>query len=135
MPRQQHGSYRNQKTTKTAEKLKNRLFHKNRFLTILNGIWEVWGCPGVDHTKRLSRTLAGFGLTGHGGSQFSCFWEILGSHFITKYFQIGPRTSRLVLGFVWKPGHQIKPIDFPKNDTNKYIFREPGQPPQIVIFK
>ena len=59
------------------------------------GLWH-----GMDHTKRSPRTLAGFGLTWDGGNRFSCFWEILESHFITKYLQIGPRASRLVLGFV-----------------------------------
>ena len=63
---------------------------------------------GMDHTRRLPRTLAGFGLTWHGGSRFSCFWEILETHFITKYLPIGPRASRLVLGFVWKPGHHLR---------------------------
>ena len=57
---------------------------------------------GMDHTKRFPRTLAGFGLTWHGGSRFSCFLEILETHFITKYLQIGPRASRLVLGFLLK---------------------------------
>ena len=57
---------------------------------------------GMDHTKRFPRTLAGFGLTGHGGSRFSCFLEILETHFITKYLQIGPRASRLVIGFFLK---------------------------------
>ena len=32
---------------KTAEKLKIDVFTKTVFLTILNGIWEVWGCPGA----------------------------------------------------------------------------------------
>ena len=77
----------------------------------------VWG-HGTDHTKRFPRTLAGFGLPGHGGSRFSCFGEILETHFITKYLQIGPRASRLVLGFFGRPGHQIKPINFQK----KYPF-------------
>ena len=44
---------------------------------------------GMDHTNRFPRTLAGFGLTWHGGSRFSWFLEILESHFITKYLQIG----------------------------------------------
>ena len=82
------------------------------------------GVRGVrmDHTKRFPRTLAGFGLTWHGGSRFSCFLEILETHFITKYLQIGTRASRLVLGFFWKPGHQIKPINFPKNDAKQTYF-------------
>jgi hypothetical protein len=76
---------------------------------------------GMDHTNRFPRTLAGFGLTWHGGNRFSCFLEILETHFITKYLQIGPRASRLVLGVFGRPGHQIKPISFPKNDP-KNIF-------------
>ena len=63
---------------------------------------------GMDHTRRFPRTLAGFGLTWHGGSRFSCFLEILETHFITKYRQIGPRASRLVLGFFRKPGHHLR---------------------------
>ena len=77
---------------------------------------------GMDHTKRFPRTLAGFGLTGHGGSRFSCFLEILATHFITKYLQIGPRASRLFLGFFWSQGTisgAIKQIDFPKNHSRK----------------
>ena len=76
----------------------------------------------MDHTNRFPRTLAGFGLTWHGGSRFSCFLEILETHFITKYIQIVPLASRLVLGFFWKPGHQIKPIHFPRNDPNKKMY-------------
>ena len=53
---------------------------------------------GMVHTRRFPRTLTGFGLTWHRGSRFSCFWEILETHFITKYLQIVPRASRLVLG-------------------------------------
>ena len=52
-----------------------------------------WGCT----IRTFPRTLAGFGLTGHWGSRFSCFLEILETHFITTYLQIGPRASRLVL--------------------------------------
>ena len=63
---------------------------------------------GMDHTMRFPRTLAGFGLTGHGGSRFSRFLEILETHFITKYLQIRPRASRLVLGFVLKPGSHLR---------------------------
>ena len=90
------------------------------------------GCvrgDGTDHTKTLSRTLAGFGLTGHGGSRFSCFWEILETHFITKYLQIGHRASRLVLGFFlntrgfWLNGLRRKSIL--ENDPQQQIF--PGK--------
>ena len=89
---------------------------------------------GMDHANRFPRTLAGFGLTWHGGSRFSFFGEILETHFITKYLQIGPRASRLVLGFFGRPGHQIKPINVPKNDPKQNSFRELGQLPKIVIF-
>ena len=34
---------------KTVEKLEIDLFTKTVFLTILNSIWEVWGCPGAWH--------------------------------------------------------------------------------------
>jgi len=64
------------------------------------GVREVRG----DHSKTLSRTLAGFGLTGHGASRFSCFLEIFETHFITKYLQIGHRASRWVLGSLLTPG-------------------------------
>ena len=77
---------------------------------------------GMDHTNRFPRTLVGSGLAWHGGSRFSCFLEILETHFITKYLQIVPLASRLVLGFFWKPGHQIKPINFPKKySKEKYV--------------
>ena len=73
------------KKAKTAEHLKIQVFHKNWFLAILNGIWEVWGVRGhgMYHTKRFPRTLAGFGVTWHGGIRFSCILEILETHFIT----------------------------------------------------
>ena len=77
---------------------------------------------GMDHTMRFPRTLAGFGLTWHGGSRFSCFLKILETHFITKYLQIGSRASRLVLGFFESQGTisgAIKPINVPKNDPKK----------------
>ena len=67
-------------------------------------------------------------------------------HVFGKYWKLtsSPNTSKLVLG---PPGWSsdffesqgtisgaIKPINFPKNDsTKKYMFREPGQPPKIVI--
>ena len=35
------------------------------------------------------------------------FFEILETHFITKYLQISLRASRLVLGLFWKPGHHL----------------------------
>ena len=43
------GSNGVQKNAKTADELKNDFFTKTCLLTILNGIWEVWGCPGAWH--------------------------------------------------------------------------------------
>ena len=94
---------------KKAQKLQKNwkivFFTKTVFFTIQVDIWEVWGCPGGGHGpyEEMSRTLAGFGLTGHGGSRFSCFLDILETHFITKYLQICPR-ARLVLGFCFCQG-------------------------------
>ena len=73
-------------------------------------------------------------LHGMGEIDFDVFWKLTSS----------PNTSKLVLG---PPGWSsdsfesqgtisgaIKPINFPKNDPNKTnMFREPGQPPNIVI--
>ena len=38
-----------QKIAKSAEKLKKISFSQKQFFTILNGIGEVWGCPGGGH--------------------------------------------------------------------------------------
>ena len=43
------GQKRANRDQKTAEKQKNWVFHKNWFSIILNGIEEVWGCPGWPH--------------------------------------------------------------------------------------
>ena len=98
-------------------------FTKAVFLSILNGIWEVWGCPGAWHEPydAIPRTLAGFGLTWHGGNRFSCFFEILETHFITKYLQIGHRASGLVLVFFCQGimSGGIKINKCPNNDLNK----------------
>ena len=90
-----------------SETLKNQVFHDfffSQFRLKLGRSGGVRG-DGADHTKTLSRTLARFGLTGHGGSRFSCFLRILETHFITKYPQICPRASRLVLGLFLKGYH------------------------------
>jgi hypothetical protein len=63
----------------------------------------------MSHTKRFHRTLAGFGLTWHGGGRVSCFLEILETHFITKYLQIGhptraPRADHCVIMSEWFVG-------------------------------
>ena len=39
----------NAKKRKHCKKTKNWVFHKSQFFSILNGICEVWGCPGWRH--------------------------------------------------------------------------------------
>ena len=86
------------KAQKLQKTLKIDLFTKT-FFTILHKNWEVWGCPGgVAWTIRGDSLELWRGLVLHGMGEidFHVFWE---TPFITKYLQIGPRASRLVLGF------------------------------------
>ena len=85
---------------------------------------------GMDNTNRFPRTLAGFSLTWHGGNRFSCFLEILETHFITKYLQIGPR---IVLK-ARVPSQELSNKCIFQNMTPGNIFRETVNHPQIVIF-
>ena len=59
------------------------------------------GGGGTDHTKTLSRTFAGFGLTGQGKSLFM-FWGNIGN---SLHHQIPPN---------WNSGLQIVPRIFVK---------------------
>ena len=52
---------------------------------------------GMDHTNRFPRTLAGFGLTWHGGNRFSCFFGNIGN---SLHHQIPPN---------WSSGLQMGP--------------------------
>ena len=69
--------------------------------TIRSDILELW--PGLV-------------LHGMGEVDFHDFWKYWKLTSATKYLQIVPLASRLVLKFCWKPGHQIKPIICQKND-------------------
>ena len=65
---------------------------------------NLWGSRGVreertDHTKLVSRTLAGFGLTWHQKVHFSTFDGKLEGGFMTKYIQIGFWISPEARGF------------------------------------
>ena len=73
---------------------------------------------GADHTKTLSRTLAGFGLTWHRKVNFSTFDGKLEGSFMTKYLQIGFWISPKARGF-WLNGLRRKFIL--KNDPKKQI--------------
>ena len=79
----------------------------------------------------------GLVLHGMGEVDFHVFLEILETHFITKYFQIGPRASRLVLGFLFKarvPFQELSnKVFLQKMTPRKKTNRETGQPPKIVI--
>ena len=95
------------KKAKTAEKLQNQLVHKNCCFIILNGIWEVWGCPGGWHGP-YEEIVSNFGRVWSyrtwGKSSFIYFFEILETHFITKYLQ----TSLRILRFFLKPGYHLR---------------------------
>ena len=54
---------------------------------------------GMDHAKRFPRTLAGFGLTGHGEVDFHVFW---------KYWKLTPSPNNPN----WSSGLQIGPRIF-----------------------
>ena len=69
-------------------------FTKNVFFAILNGIWDVWGCPGgMVWTIRCDslELWPGLVLHGMGDVAFHVFW---------KYGKLtsSPNTSKLVLG-------------------------------------
>ena len=74
---------------------------------------------GMDHTKTLSRTLAGFGLTWRRKVHFSTFDGKLEGSFMTKYPQIGFWISPKAKGF-WLNGLRRKAIL--KNDPQNEIF-------------
>ena len=71
---------------------------------------------GADHTKTLSRTLIGFGLTKPKKVNFSTFDGKLEGSFLTKYLQFGFWISPKAKGF-WLNGLRRKSIlkDDPKN--------------------
>ena len=76
------------KTNTNRDKLETRVFHKklffSQFLLKLGSSRGVRG-DGMEHTKTLSRTLAGFGLTWHRKVNFSTFGGKLEGSFMTKY--------------------------------------------------
>jgi len=91
---------------KTMKKRKNRIFTKTCFFIIVNGIGEVWGCPGGGGGP-YEDIVSNFGRVWSyrtWGSRFPCFLEILETRFITKYLQICLRASRWVLGSLLTPG-------------------------------
>ena len=119
------GSNGVQKTSKTVENLKNRLFHNNLFFD--NFKWYLGGLGvsgGMAWTIRCDSLELWQGLVLHGMGEvdFHVFW---------KYWKLtsSPNTSKLVLGppdwssdFFESQGTisgAIKPINFQKNDPNE----------------
>ena len=103
------------------------IFTKTCFFIILDGIWEVWGCP-VGEGGPYEEIPSSFGRVWSyrtWGSRLSCFW---------KYCKLtsSPNTSKLVLGPPdWSSDSfesqgaisgAIKPIMFPKNDPHEKYF-------------
>ena len=130
-----------QSFAKTADKLKNRLFHKNCFLNNFN-----WYLGGLGVSRGMAWTIRsdslelwqGLVLHGMGEVDFHVFWT---------YWKLtsSPNTSKLVLG---PPGWSsdffesqgtisgtIKPINFPKYDPQQKMFYGNLQNhPNIVMF-
>ena len=74
----------------------------------------------MDHTKRSPWNFGQVWSYMAWGKSIFMFLDISETHFITKYLQVGPRDSRLILGFFESQGTisgAIKPTIFPKNDT------------------
>ena len=90
-----------QKSTKNEEPMINQLFHKNLFFDnfqlYLRGLGVSRGMAWTIRCYSLE-LWPGLVFYGMGDVGFHVFW-ILETHFITKYLQICPRASRLVLGF------------------------------------
>ena len=84
------------KTAKSTETRQVRVFHKNLFFANFEWYLGGLGVSGAWHGP-YEAIPSNFG--GMGEVDFHVFLEILETHFITKYLQIGPRASRLVLGF------------------------------------
>ena len=94
------------------------------FLLLCPFIYLAGPVEGVDHTKTLSRTLAGFRLTWHQKVHFSTFDGKLEGSFMTKYLQIGFWISLKARGF-WLNGLRRKSIL--KNDPqNEIVFGKLG---------
>ena len=94
------GSYR---AKKTAKNWKIDFFTKTVFLTILNWIVEVWGCPGWPHgpyehsRHKLSRDLV---LHGIRKSTFRKYWNFNVLEMVIKTFHFVPGLSRTPLLFI-----------------------------------
>ena len=120
MPKER-STKRAKKGKKTTTHMKIEFFTKTVFSQFRLKLGRSRGVrgEGTDHTKTLSRTLAGFGLTWHRKVHFSTFDGKLEGNFMTKYLQIGFWISPKARGF-WLNGLRRKSIL--KNDPPKKAF-------------
>ena len=118
----------------------NRLFHKNRFFTILNGIWEVWGCPGGAHGlyEAIPSNFGGIWSYMAWGKSIFMFLGNIGKslhHQIPSNRPSGLQIDPRIFLKARAPSQETKTINFPGNYPKQNIFREPAQPPKIIIFR
>ena len=112
--------------------------HKNCFFAIVNGIWEVWGCPGAWHGP-YEAIPSNFGrVWSYMAWSIFMFLGNIGNslhHQIppnwSSGLQSGPRISFQSQGTI---SRAIKPIIFQQMTTTKNKIRKTGQPPKIVIW-
>ena len=87
-----------------SKKLKIDFFTKTVFLTILNRIWEVWGCPGAWHGpyEAIPSNFGGIWSYMAWGKSIFMFWGNIGN---SLHHQIPPN---------WSSGLQVGPQIFSK---------------------
>ena len=112
-----------------AQKRKNRFFHKNLFFHNLNCIWEVWGCPGACHGpyEAVPSNFGGVWSYMAWGKSIFMFLGNIGNSGPPDWCSDLFESQGTISG-------AIKQFLFILNDHTKNIFRETGQPPQIVMF-
>ena len=96
-------SYRpGQKTAKTAEKLENRVFHKNLFFDNFKLNMGIWGCPGAWHgpCEPIPSNFGGIWSYMEWGKSIFMFFGNIGN---SLHHQIPPN---------WSSGLQIGPRIF-----------------------
>ena len=90
------------KKNKNCRKTENRFFTKTVCLQVLNGIWEVWGCPGAWHGpyKPIPSNFAGIWSYMAWGKSIFMFFGNIGN---SRHHQIPPN---------WSTGLQVGPRIF-----------------------
>ena len=115
--RPKNGSYRATKHQKLQTNCKIYFFTKTCFFTILNCIWEVWGCPGGGH-----------GPYDAIPSNFGRVWSYMAWGMV-----LGPPDwSSFLFESQGTISGTITPINLPKQIPPKKKLGI-GQPPQIIF--